>query len=80
MLLDVIDFKILNDYEMIIKFENNELRNFSFEHLLNEKPFHILSDKSLFDRAFVMNGTICWPNDIDIAPEYLYNCSTTTGA
>lgn len=75
MLLDVIEFKILDDYEILITFENNESRKFSCKHLLNERPFHILKDKILFNRVFLEHGTLCWPNDIDIAPEYLYKHS-----
>jgi hypothetical protein len=75
MLLDVIEFKILDDYEVIITFENNETRKISLKHLLNEKPFNAFKDKILFECAFVKNGTLCWPGDIDIAPEYLYEHS-----
>jgi hypothetical protein len=75
MLLDIIDFKILEDYEILITFENNEIRKFSFKHLLSEKPFHVLEDQRLFKRLFLQHGTLCWPNDIDIAPEYLYSHS-----
>lgn len=34
-----------------------------------------LEDRAFFARAFVEFGTVCWPGDIDIAPEELYfNC------
>lgn len=75
MLLDVIKFKILDEYEILITFENNETRKISLKNLLSEKPFHILNDKNLFNRAFLEHGTLCWPGDIDIAPEYLYKHS-----
>jgi len=80
MLLDVIEFKILENYEILITFENKEVKKFSFKHLLNEKPFHLLEDPNLFNRVFLQYGTLCWPNDIDIAPEYLYNHSVKTEA
>jgi hypothetical protein len=75
MLLDVIEFKIIEDYEILITFENKEIKKFSLRHLLNEKPFHVLVDQNLFKRLFIQHGTLCWPNDIDIAPEYLYEHS-----
>ncbi len=78
MLLDIIQFKILNDFEIILKFENNEFKKFSIKHLLNEKPFILLQDKSIFNLAYIENGTLCWPQEIDIAPEYLYNNSAVT--
>jgi hypothetical protein len=75
MLLDVVEFKILDNYEILIKFENEELKKISLEPLLNEKPFSKLKDIIFFRRAFLEPGTLCWPDEIDIAPEYLYNHS-----
>ena len=77
-ILDVIEFKILNDFEILLKFENNEVKKISLQHLLNEKPFSALQNKNIFNLAYIENGTICWPQDIDIAPEYLYNNSFST--
>jgi Protein of unknown function (DUF2442) len=34
--------------------------------------FGPLMDRELFARAFVEDGRVCWPGDIDIAPERLY--------
>jgi hypothetical protein len=37
--------------------------------------FQRLRDKSLFDQAYVAFDTFCWPGDLDIAPETLYDGS-----
>lgn len=34
--------------------------------------FAPLADASLLARAFVDDGTVCWPDDLDVAPERLY--------
>lgn len=31
-----------------------------------------LKDTALFAQSYVDAGTVCWPGDIDFAPEYLY--------
>jgi hypothetical protein len=34
-----------------------------------------LQDIALFKQAFVSLDTVCWPGDLDIAPETLYDRS-----
>ena len=34
-----------------------------------------LQDVALFKQAFVAMGTVCWPGNLDIAPETLYDLS-----
>jgi hypothetical protein len=34
-----------------------------------------LQDIDLFNQAFVALDTVCWPGDLDIAPETLYDRS-----
>jgi DNA-binding XRE family transcriptional regulator len=35
-------------------------------------PFESLRDPRVFADAFVQDGTVCWPNGLDLAPERLY--------
>jgi len=37
--------------------------------------FTRLQDIALFKQAFVALDTVCWPGDLDIAPETLYDRS-----
>ena len=34
--------------------------------------FAALADHALLAKAFVDDGTVCWPDDLDVAPERLY--------
>jgi hypothetical protein len=42
---------------------------------LNRGIFTRLQDLSLFNQAFVSLDTVCWPGDLDIAPETLFDRS-----
>jgi len=62
----------LEDYKLLIKFDNNELRTFDVKRLLSFKPFKPLEDKAVF-RTVKPNGiTVEWVNEIDICPDELY--------
>lgn len=76
MLLDVLNFEYLNDYKILLTFENGEIREFDCEALIDQKPFQVFQDKNYFRRAKIEYGTLIWPNEIDIAPDTLYVCST----
>ncbi|MFZ2968407.1 MAG: DUF2442 domain-containing protein [Sulfuricurvum sp.] len=76
MVLDVIEFNYLNDYKLLLTFENGEKKEFDCALLLDKKPFHVFNDTNYFKKAKVEYGTLVWPNEIDIAPETLYFCST----
>ena len=34
--------------------------------------FAALADHALLAKAYVDDGTVCWPDDLDVAPERLY--------
>lgn len=72
MLLDVIEVEPKDDFLLLLKFENGEQKEFDCKPLFDKKPFQKLQDKSFFNRAKVMFGTVGWPDEIDIAPETLY--------
>jgi hypothetical protein len=76
MLLDIVDFDFLNEYKILLTFENGEKREFDCATLIDQKPFQVFEDKNYFKRAKIEYGTLVWPNEIDIAPETLYICST----
>jgi hypothetical protein len=58
-----------------LSFSTGERRLFDARPYLNRGVFVRLQDASLFKQAFVALDTVCWPGDLDIAPETLYDCS-----
>lgn len=48
------------------------MRLFDVRPYLDKGVFSQLKDQALFARAFVAFDTVCWPNDLNFAPETLY--------
>jgi hypothetical protein len=74
-LLDVVAVEAKPNYLLHLEFENGEKRIFDMSPYMDKKPFVQLKGSPLFAMAFVDYGTVVWPNNIDIAPETLYDRS-----
>jgi len=74
-LLDVISVRATRDYLLYLEFENGEKKIFDMTSLMDKHPFVRLKGSPLFLAAWVEYGTVCWPGNIDIAPETLYDLS-----
>ncbi len=75
MLLDVTKVTVLPHYVLLLEFENGEKRRFDMAPYMDRNPFIRLKKQPLFHQAFVDYGTVVWPDNIDIAPETLYDLS-----
>ncbi len=73
-LLDVVKVEVLQDYQLLLEFENGEKRLFDMKELITKRPFCRL-EGAVFQAAKVAYGTVVWPGNIDIAPETLYDRS-----
>ena len=67
------------DYSMLLTFENGERRIFDARPLLKKRLCAELNDIEFFMQAKAMFGTVVWNDDIDIAPEHLYEYSAPIG-
>ena len=74
-LLDVIQVEPRPDGTLALVFENQEKRVFDMKPYLSRKPFLKLQEPALFMQAKVGLGTVVWPENIDIAPETLWEGS-----
>ena len=63
------------DYTLLITFITGEKKIFDFKKIIDKKTFEPLKNINLFLKAHVESGTVAWNDDIDIAPEYLYDNS-----
>ena len=73
LLLDVVKVEPKSDYTLVLDFENGERRCFDMAPLLDKKPFTRIQKRRFFMQARVDYGTVVWPDNIDIAPETLYD-------
>ncbi|MBF0311587.1 MAG: DUF2442 domain-containing protein [Magnetococcales bacterium] len=65
----------LSEYQLHLRFDNGEIRQFDCTPYLTRGVFIRLQDKNLFAQARVAFGTVTWPGELDIAPETLYQRS-----
>ena len=74
MYLAVKDVKPLENYHLLLKFENDEEKIFDMKPYLDIGQFKELKDKKLFSTLKVDKDldTIVWDNGADLAPEFLY--------
>ncbi len=68
-----------NDFFLELWFDTGDHRLFDVRPYLDKGVFTRLQDITLFKQAFVALDTVCWPGNLDIAPETLYDCSIPAG-
>ena len=69
------DVKVLDNYELLISFQNGEQKIFDVKPLLKLPLYHSLQNKALFYSAKADGMCVYWNNDIDICPDMLYTDS-----
>ena len=75
MLLDVISVQPRPEFQLDLEFQNGERRRFDVRPLLTMKPWDRIASPAIFALVRVDYGTVVWPDDVDIAPETLYDQS-----
>ena len=71
-MLHVVSVEVLQDYKVLLGFDNNEKKIFDYAPHINDGVFRKLKNPVYFARASVQGGTVAWDGDLDFAPEYLY--------
>lgn len=65
----------LEEYKILLTFENKQRKVVDFQEALDnfEGPiFKPLKNLEYFKNFNVSIGTVVWPNDADVSPDYLY--------
>lgn len=73
MMKSVVEVRPLSGYRLFIRFDDGvqgEVDVSSFVEF--DGVFEPLRDPEKFAEAYVDFDTVCWPNDLDLAPELLY--------
>ncbi len=65
-----------NDFSLELWFDTGDHRLLDARPYLERGVFVKLQDISLFKQAYISRDTVCWPGNLDIAPETLFDRST----
>ena len=68
--------EVIPPYGLKMSFADGSVKVLDMTPLLNEKPYIPLKNPGLFKQARTFCGTVVWTDEIDIAPEYLYENGT----
>lgn len=64
--------------DIIVQFADWTVRTINLAHMIDRPDpgvFENLRDRSFFNRVRVLDGVVCWPGDIDLDGEGLYELS-----
>ena len=79
MYYDLKEFKILDGYKVFVCFEDGKKGVADLTSIVEQGGvFSKLKDSTLFAQAYIDKdwAVLCWPEEIDIAPETLYQSAT----
>jgi hypothetical protein len=79
MYLAVKEVEPLDDYLLLLTFENGEKKHFDMKPFLNLGIFSELKDYALFKTVRPCFDSIEWDNEADLDPEFLYQSSIKAG-
>jgi hypothetical protein len=65
-----------DDFTLLLRFSNDEVRLFDARPYLEKGIFRELQDIRLFKTAKVFDGTVQWIHEQDLCPDTLYLKST----
>jgi hypothetical protein len=74
-MLQIKKAELKDGYTIFVEFNNGESGTIDFKKILENDHREIIKDllnKELFNTAKVNLNTICWDNEVDFAPDYLY--------
>lgn len=76
----VVSVKVIPPYTIEVAFDDGVVRRIDLELELEGEVFEPLRDPAYFARVRVDEeaGTVVWPNDADLAPEFLYESGVQT--
>ena len=66
-----------DNFILYLTFENGEQRYLDMKPYLHRGVFKELADKEMFNTAHLSFDTVVWKNEVDLAPEILYEKSTS---
>lgn len=69
----VTSVETLEDYRLKVVFSTGDIKLFDVKPYLDRGIFSRLRDAALFGQAYVAYDTVCWPGNLDISPDTLFD-------
>lgn len=76
---DVVDVKAIAPLALHVKFADGTAGSVRFEQSHLTGVFSTLKDPAVFEQAFVDDGAVAWPGDLDLAPDAMYQAIKAYG-
>ncbi len=71
-MIHVIGVQHAGAFRLALEFDDDTRGVADLAELVRLPAFALLRDEATFRRAYVDDGTVCWPVDLDVASERLY--------
>jgi hypothetical protein len=74
-MIRIVSAELRDEYKILVEFNNGEKGIIDFKEILEEDHRKIIKEllnMDLFKTAKVNLNTLCWDNDVDFAPDFLY--------
>ena len=74
---DIIDLEYIEEYKLKLAFKDGETGIVDLgDYSKKGGVFNCFSDIEYFKQVYIDAGVLCWPGDVDIAPETIYSMAT----
>lgn len=70
------EVKALDDYQILVTFDNGEKRIKDMKPYLDKGVFKKLKNKNVFESVKVSFGTVSWEGNIDLCADSIYESSS----
>lgn len=80
---NVVEVRVIGDRLLWVKFADGTSGEVHLARLIDAADagvFAALRDERLLARAFVEQGAVTWPGEIDLAPDAMYDAIRATGS
>jgi hypothetical protein len=69
--------KPLPDFQIEVAFDTGHVKIFDMKPYLGKGVFTRLRDTTVFNQAYIDYDTVCWPGNLDMAPDTLFDRGIT---
>lgn len=76
---EILRMEPLDGFRIRVEFDTGETGVFDCSPYIGHPAWNRLADPSFFALVTIRNGTLAWPDDIDIAPEDIWEDTVRDG-